>query len=233
MKCPKCGYAIKEIMNFCPNCSQSLIERGNKTITAGDQSVNIIGDENNVDIRPIVTTPENPKVNYEFQVGKKLFKSRNVNKASCFVAAIGFIGSVASIISFVKNDLSMKHLQLNDNLMSISLLILLFGVGGLFLYNDISKRRFVRVLPGWVFGFNLQLLNDDKIALIKVTGKCPICGSNVKLAYIKYLNNSIGICERYPQEHRFTFDYTDFEENKSGHIYDFDHTNFTATRIKK
>ncbi len=111
---------------------------------------------------------------------------------------VGFIGSIASIVSLWQH-LSFWFVLL----LSFSFFCLTIGIA-------LSRQRFIRIpyLP-----YNIEADKVGKVFFTKIEGKCPLCDGRLKLRDIGPKDNKVTHvrCTRNP-EHIWRFDFTVLNE---------------------
>jgi len=115
--------------------------------------------------------------------------------------AIGFIGSIASIVSL------WPHLTI------WFVFLFLFAIFCLIIGITMVRQRFIRIpyLP-----FNFEADKSGKLFITKIEGNCPHCDGKLKLRDIGPKDNKTTYvrCTRNPK-HIWNFDFTIFDEPQS------------------
>lgn len=114
---------------------------------------------------------------------------------------VGFIGSIASIVSLWQY-LSFWFVLL----LSLAVFCLIFGIA-------LMNHRFIRIpyLP-----FNLEADRTGQVFITKIEGNCPLCDGKLKLRDIGPKERKVTYvrCTRNP-DHIWNFDFTVLDEPKS------------------
>ena len=201
MFCKKCGDQVEETANFCSKCG-SNIHNGSQN-AHGDGSVNLAGnnkiDNSNIHVGDVYGASSSDETAYIDRTYIKKFEiAGNQVKSSwiTFSGIVGFIGSLASIISVW-----------GTNWQFIAIIVIAIS-GTLFISGlTLSRIRFVR-LPS--SKYNLESNQDGLVFITKVGGDCPKCDGKLELVDIKVGQNhskTVVRCNRYGK-HIWNFDPT-------------------------
>ncbi|AZO94910.1 zinc ribbon domain-containing protein [Halocella sp. SP3-1] len=209
MKCQNCGNELKNSDKFCSNCGSELKKdfssfsnKGNKNNNAvgvGNTILNNVGEVN-------VNNYSEQKIKdikYEIASITPLFNVKKMKIVGIISSIIGVLPTLVSLFGLINKT----KINISDKFSSYMLILLAFG-SLLIILNMILKRRGfekIRFFAGKAI--YLKLLDNDKVAILKIAGKCPTCGANINLMTDKN-NDTYGICERNPQQHIFGFDHT-------------------------
>ena len=221
MDCRKCGFEIKELKNFCPNCAAPLNNSTQQGINI-DMGIGIgVGNRNKVKIGKIgkienhINSHEPEKIPCAYTVKGKGIKYDNLKTFSTFTMVVGFIGSLISIVT-VFIDFKLTNLGIASKILPWTIVV---GCIGGYLYaickNLAKPHGFAWLRPFKLVSIKLKRLENGKVVSVKISSSCNECGGKINFFKNFETGKVIGYCE-----------------NNNDHQFDFDHTDFTARRIK-
>lgn len=211
-QCKKCLSVVDRTDAFCRNCGTPVSRNKPKiSVETGEDSTNIgVGYLPNANIHignRYESNNQEPIASIDRNSIQPLKIGESKVKISWLIISgiIGFLGSIASILSYWQSIFSINTPPppafLMNSLIVIQILSAIILLLGFFLHKD----RFVNLLVT-----NIEADKNGNLYLTKVGGICPKCGSKLKLSNVGPKDHKIlmVVCCRNPSQHRWGFDST-------------------------
>lgn len=214
------------------NNRDGLVVTGNnsKIINGNDNSTNVSGDNISSNINGINTgiiigkiniyTPQDEKqeIDYLIKRGKLSLNFKlvhNVSKSISLFSLVGFIASIITIFQSFSNGMNnlVDKLSINASWFLVFSVILVLSMYVSVTLSELKRKKLLSFFTDYIFGFDVGLYKDGRIAKLKLTSDCqmPNCGGKLNFSYDKKQKKYYFVCSRNSSQHKFEFDFTSID----------------------
>lgn len=188
------------------------INSNQKNINVFKGNVNIKANQGNIVYGTQIinkSMEEKDKIIYDIQKGRLSLNRKLLVNTGGSLSIVGILGLISSVITIVQS-LGKGQLPQINLITSITMFSILIGLSILHLAIELKRKKLVSVFSKYIFGFNLALLKDGKVARLKLTGICPKnnCGGKLRFYYSVEEDKYYFVCSRNSSQHRYEFDFT-------------------------
>jgi hypothetical protein len=202
MFCRSCGNEIDVGDKFCKHCGVALEKESFEQNISGNGNVNIGGvsdiSNSSVNINNVYGAHADDIAYIDRTSIRELKLFGKSVKSNWFLVSggVGFVGSLASIFSLFYDQLNLGFTP--HILLVITGLLLSIGLA-------LKLHRFLKM--GLI---NIEAGSDDRVFFTKISGSCPKCNGDLKLAEVGPKDHKVTVvlCKRNPAQHKWSFDPT-------------------------
>lgn len=162
----------------------------------------------------IINNPkeEQEEINYDISKGKIDISRKAISNLGGTLSVAGALGFISNVISIFQFFFDEKPYNLKP-LYYMAAISVILGLGLLHMSYELKRKKIISIFPNYIFGFELALFKDGKVAKLKLASTCPKknCGGKLRFYYSIEEGKYYFICNRNKGQHKFEFDFTTLE----------------------